>query len=95
MHVLHRCDVRLCINVEHLFLGTHAENIADAVAKGRMARGESHPKARLTDDQVTDIRAEPRTWGSSRRLARKYGVSESSISQIRDGLSRARPSRQA
>lgn len=35
MHVLHRCDVRPCINPLHLFLGTNSDNIADSVSKGR------------------------------------------------------------
>lgn len=37
MDVLHRCDRRLCMNIEHLFLGTHAENMADMIRKGRGA----------------------------------------------------------
>lgn len=61
--VLHRCDVRRCVNPTHLFLGTHEENIADKVAKGRQARGprrhpekcargEGHGRAKLTEADV-------------------------------------------
>lgn len=41
--VLHRCDVRACIRPDHLFLGTHAENMGDMVAKGRQATAATHP----------------------------------------------------
>lgn len=41
-YVCHKCDNPLCVRVDHLFLGTPADNIADMVAKGRQARGAAH-----------------------------------------------------
>lgn len=84
LHVLHRCDNRACVNPEHLFIGTHQENIADMVAKGRQQRrpGALHNMARLTEDQAKAILTDPR---SARVVAAIYGVSKSTISMLRSG----------
>lgn len=88
--VCHRCDVPACVNPEHLFLGTAADNVADMMRKGRhrvsatpnIVAGESHPGAKLTADQVREIRAskEPHT-----HIARRMGVSFSNVFAIRKG----------
>jgi hypothetical protein len=72
LHCLHHCDHPPCCNPSHLFLGAPADNVADMVAKGRqargdrsgsrlyperLARGEGHYRARVTDAQVVAIRA--------------------------------------
>lgn len=79
MLVCHKCDVRLCVNPDHLFLGTHAENIADMVAKGRQGRGSRHSQAKLTVSQVLAIRADGR---SQRAIAMDYGVTQTQIGMI-------------
>jgi hypothetical protein len=82
--VCHRCDVRACVNPDHLWLGTDAENAADKVAKGR--HGQKPRK--LTEAQVLDVLADPR---GEREVAAEYGVSTSLIGAIRRG-ERRRPS---
>lgn len=92
LHVLHRCDVRSCVNPAHLFLGTPKDNMQDMSAKGRSRkghphkyhhRGETNPNARLTPAQVMDIRARYAAGGiSQQRLADEYGTRQAVISRI-------------
>ncbi|MDE2389926.1 MAG: HNH endonuclease [Betaproteobacteria bacterium] len=84
MCVLHRCDNPACINIEHLFLGTFADNHKDMDAKGRrgVLRGHSNGSAKLTKEQVLKIRSDSRTL---RKIAEDYGLSFSHVGAIKRG----------
>ncbi len=83
----HTCDNPPCCNPAHLFPGTQADNTSDSVSKGRAnrAHGPATGSARLTEDQVAEIRAEPHHYGLTAMLARRYGVSATTIRKIRRG----------
>ena len=81
MHVLHKCDVRLCVNPAHLFLGTNADNVADKVGKGRVSRGEGH-MGRFTEEQIRAMRA---STGTTREIASRFETSSSYVSAVKRG----------
>lgn len=76
MCVCHRCDTPACVNPAHLFLGTHADNMADKVSKRRQSRGESHGKAKMTEAQVLEMRALHAAGETQKGLAARFGVSK-------------------
>jgi len=82
LFVLHRCDVPRCFNPDHLFLGTHADNMRDASNKGRMRRGESHADAILNAEQVMEIRRRYCDGERKRDLALAFGISRQGIYSI-------------
>ena len=88
LHVLHRCDIPMCVNPEHLFLGTHADNVADMVAKDRYAkrkvRGEDHGNTKLTDREFSEIE-QLRGHMLGREIAEAYGVTVAYVSHIQLG----------
>lgn len=94
VYVCHRCDVKCCVNPDHLFLGTQTDNMQDAARKGRvrsgdghharltpevMARGESQWRHLVTEEDVRFIRASTLT---QRELAKMFGVKQPTISDI-------------
>lgn len=84
--VLHRCDERRCVNPEHLFLGTHEDNMRDMVEKGRQARGSRVNASRLNEEQVRAIRAAHTTGTTAASLARTYGVTPHAVALIVHGV---------
>ena len=82
--VLHSCDNRACVNPEHLWLGTDADNMRDKTEKGRQKA-----KGKLTEDQVKAIRAEYRRTShcvsNAKELARKYGIGHGAIVMVANG----------
>lgn len=85
MFVCHRCDVPACVNPAHLFLGTHKQNMTDMVARGRNQRGARHALAKLTTSDVDLIRAACAAGETQKVIARRFSVSQASISNIRVG----------
>jgi hypothetical protein len=84
--ILHRCDNPRCVNPEHLFVGTHADNMVDMDSKGRRVSlpGVSNPRAVLEPEEVSEIR-KLRGQVSQRALALRFGVSKSQVGNIQRG----------
>jgi hypothetical protein len=79
---LHHCDIRSCVNPDHIFLGTQQDNMTDKVDKKRQAVGEFHGMSKLTEQQA--MRAK---FGKEKTsdLAKEFGCSAVMIRQIRQG----------
>lgn len=100
LHVCHNCpggDRRECVNPEHLFLGTDADNLRDAAQKGRLvtgerhyakthpeklARGERHGNAKLTTEDVREIRRRVASGEMQKTLCLEFGLSKAEVSNI-------------
>lgn len=90
MDVCHRCDVRACVNPEHLFAGSRSENILDASAKGRVSRthqkkGSNHPSAKLDENKVTEVLRRLDAGDAKAAIARDFGVSDRIVLLISRG----------
>lgn len=91
----HSCDNPPCVNPKHLFEGTNQDNVDDSIAKGRKPRGEKHAAvtrygeqhgcAKLTAENVRNIRIAVQNGSTHRSQAEKYGVVRKAISLIISG----------
>ena len=99
-NVLHRCDIRCCVNPNHLFLGSAIDNVHDMMSKGRqkmngapagknpmqlyagLLSGERHGMAKLTLEQVMEIRHRYACGETQKQLGKEFGVIQPHISRI-------------
>lgn len=86
MVVRHTCDNRMCINPEHLILGSYADNNSDRAIRGRSRNqnGVNNNRCKLTNKEVVAIRSSKL---SKKRIAEKYGIHINHIWRIRSGFS--------
>ncbi len=89
LDILHQCGQSLCCNPDHVRPGTHRQNLAEALAERFgvhwAPRGENHPHAKLTAQNVRDVRAAVARGETQRTQAIRYGVSQVAISHIITG----------
>jgi hypothetical protein len=103
VQVLHRCDTPACVRPDHLFLGSHQDNMDDMKTKGRalsgdrntsrtnpekLARGADHGNAKLTSEQVRKLREMKKSGLTYTQMAGTFGASRSTIAAICSGRNR-------
>lgn len=83
----HRCDNPPCVNPAHLYVGSASDNTADMMARGRgvFRGGQDHGMAKLTWEQVAEIRSIARSGLSQRAIAARFGIGQASIGRILTG----------
>lgn len=88
LSVLHKCDVKACVNPDHLYLGTKSDNARDALKRGQMATGFRLPHTRLSSKDINIIRLLGRLCIPNHVLAEEFGISRSYVSRLLSGQRR-------
>lgn len=83
MCICHICDNKICVNIEHLFLGTVKDNCLDKVSKKRSVFGERNGRCVIKESDIQKIRKELSKGIDQRDIAKKYGVAQTTISAIK------------
>lgn len=79
LFVCHKCDNRLCINIDHLFLGTNRDNVNDMVSKRRHNFGDKHPGIIVTTELKEKIRELVGEGAAVRKIADLLGLKRSTV----------------
>ena len=81
--IRHKCNKPLCVNIDHLIIGTQQDNMADMIKSGNSLRGSKNINAKLTEDQAMFIK---NSKMKGVELAQMFGVSKHTISKIKTGV---------
>ena len=83
LFVCHNCNHKFCVNPKHLYLGTHEQNMQDAVQDGLSNKGEKNGQCLLTEQEVINIRELYSTsMYSQREVARIFKISQALVNNI-------------
>jgi hypothetical protein len=94
MWVLHHCDNRKCVRPDHLFLGTHQDNMDDMTTKGRRPTCDSHGMAKLTREQVAAMRQARKEGLSYSEIGKAFGVHNTTAHRAVTGLTWQQPQKE-
>jgi DNA-binding transcriptional regulator YdaS (Cro superfamily) len=90
-YVAHRCDVKLCVRPEHLFLSDkNVQNMADAAKKDRIAHGERHGNGKFSDARIAELRRMSASGMKNNAIAQILGISPAYVSQLKSRVRRVR-----
>lgn len=82
LFIRHKCDVRNCVNPEHLEYGTNQDNVNDMIERNRNPKGEEKPNAKLTNDDILNIRKLRKEGKLYKEIGNQYNITRHEASRI-------------